>query len=132
MSRSRRKKDRLRKLMSGELKSTHHLTPRSRGGDNKKSNKRKVPALDHNLWHLFVGDSLPEEAAEKLSLWIDKKYKFFAIPKGEDFSVYSIVQKINQWLGDNSDLKIKVILKQSKIIRFHSSRDSVTMPKISS
>ena len=114
-------------LLNDLIKDTHHPTTRGSGGNNKKTNKKEVSKFKHKLWHNLVGDSTPEEAAEKLSYWISNKSRFFAITKGD--SLYKTAQKINQFLGEG-DFKIKVVFKRSKVIQFCSLKDSLILPKI--
>ncbi len=119
---------RRRRLKNSDLFfSEHHLTPKSEGGKGK--DKKRVLHNKHVAWHTLVKNSLPEEAAKKLSDWINPNYKFFAVSKGE--SIYKTAQKINEWLR-NSDVKLRVVfIKQSKIIQFPSrQKRKYLLPKV--
>ncbi|MDE1988809.1 MAG: hypothetical protein KGI39_03875 [Patescibacteria group bacterium] len=108
--------------------SEHHSTPKSKGGRGK--DKKIVPHDKHLAWHILVKDALPEEAAEILSYWIRRDSRFFAIMRGESiYKIYKTVQEINRWLED-SDIKMKVVLKRSKIIQFRPRENSRLLPKI--
>lgn len=123
-------------LLEGKIIDTHHLVPRGEGGNNKKSNKMKGDALEHRIWHFFVKNSSSsqdelDKAAEKFSSFISRHSKFFALSKDPlGNSLYKMVQKINQFLGDG-DFKIKVVFKQTKIIQFPRQKYSSShLPKI--
>lgn len=105
--------------------SEHHLTPKSEGGKGK--DKKRVLHSKHVAWHTLVKNSPPDKAAKILSCWIRRDSRFFALTKGE--SIYKTVQEINHWLKDD-DVKIKVVFKRSKIIRFHPLNYTSILPKI--
>ena len=122
-------------LLEGKIVDTHHLVPKEKGGSNKKSNKMKGDALEHRFWHFFVKNSSSsqkelDEVAEKFSTFVSRDSRFFAIKKDPmGNSLYKMAQKMNQWLGDG-DLKIEVVFKRSKIIRFRSLNYQNSLPKI--
>jgi hypothetical protein len=55
---------------------THHLKPRSRGGQSTTSNTAQLDAYRHDAFHLLFGDKTPQEAAELL-------LRFAAIKNGK-------------------------------------------------
>lgn len=52
---------------------THHLKPRSRGGQSIASNTAKLDAYRHDAWHLLFHDKTPAEAAELLLRFANTK-----------------------------------------------------------
>jgi hypothetical protein len=42
----------------------HHLVPTSRGGGNNQENKKLIPRLRHDAWHLLFKNLKPEEVIE--------------------------------------------------------------------
>lgn len=43
---------------------THHLIPTSRGGTNDEKNRKQIPRLRHEAWHLLFKNLKPEEVIE--------------------------------------------------------------------
>ena len=65
-------------LASGHLTDIHHRKSRGQGGNNKKSNKNKVSALDHRIWHYFTKNSTLEDLADKISNnFVSRDSRFF-------------------------------------------------------
>ena len=104
-------------LASSNLKDTHHLKSRGQGGSNKKSNKNELSAIDHRIWHFFVKDSSLDEFADKISNFVSRDYRFFAVDIKNPIA--SIV-KINNWIEKSTnDYIVRIKIKEkSKIIKF--------------
>lgn len=118
-------------FLNGTIEDTHHRTPREKGGSNKKSNKKWGSALKHRIWHFFVGNSLPYEAADICSDYAGSNFRFFAVDITNP--QYGIV-KINNWVENfgKEDYVAKISIKRrSKIIQFRPlNKDSLLLPKI--
>lgn len=60
----------------------HHRLPRSRGGDNSKSNLVTVNQRQHRAYHTLFKNMIPSEVAQFLTAtWIDSKMYLVAIPR---------------------------------------------------
>lgn len=53
----------------------HHLTPRSRGGENLESNLILIKIERHNAWHRFWGNANLKEILFYLSHCSNKQFK---------------------------------------------------------
>lgn len=58
----------------------HHMLPRSRGGSSAPNNLIVLAQPVHRAWHYLVGNANAKEAARLLSVFIDPKYYFIAVP----------------------------------------------------
>lgn len=118
-------------FLDGIIEDTHHRTPREKGGNNKKSNKKWGSALRHRIWHFFVGNSLPDGVADICSDYIDRNCRLFAVDITDP---QTGVIKINNWIENfgKGDYITKISIKRrSKIIQFRPlNKDSLLLPKI--
>lgn len=118
-------------FLNGIIEDIHHRTPKEKGGSNKKSNKKLGSALKHRIWHFFVGNSLPDKAADIFSDYGGPNYRFFAV---DITNPQDGVVKINNWITNfgNGDYVTKISIKRrSKIIQFRPlNKDSLLLPKI--
>lgn len=107
----RRSRKKLVKGNSFSPLTNHHLTPTSQGGD-KDGPTIPLEENKHNAWHLLVRNSLPDSAADKLSLYIPTHIKFFAVNRNSSLS--EIIDKIKQWKYESFAIE-----NVSKIIPFY-------------
>lgn len=118
-------------FLDGIIEDTHHRTPKEKGGSNKKSNKKKGSAFKHKLWHFFVGNSLPDNAADIFSDYVGHNYRFFAV---DIMNPQDGVVKMNNWIENfgKGDYVTKISIKRrSKIIKFRPlNKDFLLLPKI--
>ena len=107
----RRSRKKLVKGKSFSPLTNHHLTPTSQGGDEDGPT---IPLEEskHNAWHMLVRNSLPDSAADKLSLYIPTHIKFFAVNRNSPLS--EIIDKIKQWKDGSFAIE-----NVSKIIPFY-------------
>lgn len=106
----RRSRKKLGKEKSFSPLTNHHLTPTSQGGDENGPIIR-LEESKHNAWHILVRNSLPDLAADKLSLYIPVDTRFFAVNRNSPLS--EIIDKIKRWKDGNFTAE-----NISKIIQF--------------
>lgn len=120
-------------LASGHLTDTHHRKSRGQGGNNKKSNKNKVPALDHRIWHYFTKNSTLDEFADKISNnFVSRDSRFFVV--NIDNLIASLT-KINNWIekSTNGNYIVRIKIKErSKIIKFKPLSQTLATKNLSS
>ena len=117
-------------FLNGIIEDTHHRTPKEKGGNNKKSNKKEGSALKHKIWHFFVGNSLPDGVANICSDYIDRNCRLFAV---DITSPHHGLVKINNWIENfgKGDYVTKISIKRrSKIIQFHPKKCLQIVPQI--
>lgn len=66
MSHGRKKKCQHRFQKKAGWKDSHHLKPRSRGGQSIESNLLSIDAYKHDAWHLLFSNLTLEEVIELL------------------------------------------------------------------
>lgn len=120
-------------LASSHLTDTHHRKSRGQGGNNKKSNKNKISALDHRIWHYFTKNSTLEELADKISNnFVSRDSRFFVV--NIDNIIASLV-KISNWIekSTNGNYTVRIKIKEkSKIIKFEPLNHALSAKNLSS
>ena len=118
-NRERRRNKKSARKKSPSPITKHHLTPIRQGGD-ENGPTILLEESKHGAWHLLVRDSLPDLAADKLSLYIPADTKFFAV--NINSSLREIIDRIKKWKDGNSVARnVSKIIQFSPISREHIS-----------
>lgn len=70
------------RVKSLEKNSTHHIVPKSRGGDASRKNLAKVNRMLHEKYHSLFENRTPEEIIQSLNSYFwRKKYNIAIVEK---------------------------------------------------